>query len=276
MSRDTPKDPRVDERGRRIRRPARLRPAAGTVEIVRLEERPSLLIQNGTFAVPMEEPWARPLGVGRPVLEVAIAAVGRIALGPEGTGAPVGTCFLVGPDLVLTNRHVAHWLRNGQEAWVDLRAEHEVTDRDLYPIAKILGSAPEAGPDAAVLRLGAPARDARPLRFATAASVPVGHPVASVGYPGYQDQSSDEFSLALRRLFRGIFDVKRLAPGKVLAVDATTLAHDCTNLPGSSGSAVLDPATGQVVGLDYGSLPGRNVAVPGWVVADWLAEKSWV
>jgi endonuclease G len=231
-----------------------------------------LLIQNGTFAVPLEEPWAKPLGAGRAVLEVAVAAVGRVALGPEGTGAPIGTGFLVGPDLFLTNRHVAHLLRNGQEASVDLRAEHDVSDRDLYPIAEILRSAPEPGPDAAVLRLGVPARNAQPLCFATAAAVPVGHPVASVGYPGHQDQSSNEFSIALRRIFRGIFDVKRLAPGEVLATDTTTLAHDCTNLPGSSGSAVLDLATGQVVGLDYGSLSGRNLAVPGWVVAEWLAD----
>lgn len=276
MSRGLHSDPRVDERGRRIRRPGGLSPTAGTIEIVRLEDRPSLVVQNGTFVVPTDEPWAMPLDAGRPALEVALAAVGRIALGFEGTGAPLGTGFLVGPDRFLTNRHVADRLRDGRKGWVDLRAEHEVAEHDRYSIAEILRCAPDPGPDVALLRLEAPARDVQPLRFAPAAAVAVGKRVASVGYPSYQEQSSSEFSIALRRIFRGIFDVKRLAPGEVLALDAATLAHDCTNLPGSSGSAVLDLATGEVVGLDYGSLSGRNLAVPGWVVAGWLADKSWV
>lgn len=271
MKRPNERGPRVDEKGRRIRRPPGCAAAAKTIEIIRLVERPSFLIQHGTFAVPAGDRWVERLAPGYMALEAAVVAVGRIALGPAGQRTLIGTGFLVGPDLLVTNRHVAVLLGEGQEASVDLRGEHEVSAEDIYPISEILRLAPEAGPDVALLRLGTPSRTAPPLRFADTPVVP-GHCVATVGYPGYQHQASADFSAALRRIFRGIYDVKRLAPGEVLAADATTLAHDCTNLPGSSGSAVLDVMTGHVVGLDYGALPGRNLAVPGWVVADWLTE----
>jgi endonuclease G len=49
---------------------------------------------------------------------------------------------------------------------------------------------------------------------------------------------------------------------------ASAVAHDCTTLGGNSGSAVIDVATGLVVGLHFGGeYVVANYAVPSWELA---------
>lgn len=262
----------LDERGRRRRRAVPATPPAGTIEIVRLENRPTLLVRDGSFRLFASDPWATALESARTTLEATFPAVGRIERGAPGSASSLGTGFLVAPDLLVTNRHVAAELDLNTGARVDFRAEFGSLNSTVHPIAEILRLAPAEGPDIALLRLQPSATHTAPLRL-TGASATVGQQVVCVGFPGFQHRTNPDDAAHQQRLFRGIYDVKRIAPGEILAVDESILCHDCTNLAGSSGSALLDLPSGHVVGLDYGYHDGRNVAVPAAVVVAWLRSQ---
>ena len=96
------------------------------------------------------------------------------------------------------------------------------------------------------------------LRLARAPHITQGTQVLVVGYPLYSD-SSPAF---VNTLFENIYGVKRGSPGELLAVEADLLYHDCTTLPGSSGSPVFELRTGLVVGIHAsGQFAFRNTAV---------------
>ena len=70
--------------------------------------RPSFLIRDDDFVIPADERvWTQRLSPGRSFLKQVIRSVGRM----EVTGHPdfqwLGTAWLVAPDLIVTNRHVA-------------------------------------------------------------------------------------------------------------------------------------------------------------------------
>jgi hypothetical protein len=68
------------------------------------------------------------------------------------------------------------------------------------------------------------------------------------------------------RIFEGIYDVKRLAPGYLTSEDQNgSFSHDCTTLGGNSGSCVIDVETGSVIGLHWGGdylEPNHAVTLP--------------
>src|SRR5262249_25476768 len=75
------------------------------------------------------------------------------------------------------------------------------------------------------------------------------------------------------RIFGGVYQVKRLQPGLTRGArtvssfgnSVNALAHDSSTLGGNSGSAVLDAATGHVLGLHFGgAYLEANYAVPSY------------
>jgi endonuclease G len=101
----------------------------------------------------------------------------------------------------------------------------------------------------------------------------VGKWVAVIGYPA---QSSFNDLADQQRIFDGIYNVKRVAPGTVMSVSPDGLLnHDATTLGGNSGSVVMDLETGQAVALHFGGFEGdRNMSVQAPVVADRLAAHT--
>jgi hypothetical protein len=105
--------------------------------------------------------------------------------------------------------------------------------------------------------LAVDALECEPLRLDPASpNECVGREVALIGYPA-RDYRSD---LQVQdRVFDGIYGVKRLQPGLTLGerefrsagLTVATLAHDASTLGGSSGSCVVDVATGRVLGLHF-------------------------
>ena len=80
-------------------------------------------------------------------------------------------------------------------------------------------------------------------------------------------------------IFQDVYNVKRFAPGEVVSPGLVHwyLTHDASTLGGNSGSAVLDLATQQVVGLHFGgSFRKTNYAVKASVIKDILKKRSWV
>jgi hypothetical protein len=91
--------------------------------------------------------------------------------------------------------------------------------------------------------------------------------VAVIGYPAFDSRNGRTEQIDI---FKNIFNVKRLQPGKSTGLKQTPqiLGHDCSTLGGNSGSCVIDLETGNVVGLHFGGqyLKG-NVSVPLWKLA---------
>jgi len=98
-------------------------------------------------------------------------------------------------------------------------------------------------------------------------------PVVVIGYPA-QDGRND--AQQQRRIFHNKFRVKRLQPGRIrdrLEVasfenQVRCMTHDASTLGGNSGSAVIEVATGDVVGLHFGGkYRVTNYSVPMYELA---------
>ena len=121
---------------------------AGVEAIILLSRRPAILIRQGDFLNVPDE-WQVLKGL-RGGINTAIERVGRIEL----TGHPslpwVGTGFLVGDDVLMTNRHVAEefsqmgqrrkWkFKPGMSARVDLVEELAVSHHAEFELSEVIG-----------------------------------------------------------------------------------------------------------------------------------------
>lgn len=266
----------------------------GVEAIVLLEGRPALLIQGRDFPSQQGD-WAV-LDGQRAGIRESIARVGRV----EVTGHPsldwLGTAFLVGHDVVMTNRHVAvefaqgdgaGWsFRPGMAARLDLAEELSAVPGDAsleFTITEVVGIHPDL--DMALLRIDAAGDGRAPATpLAVAADPPAdvpGRPVYVIGYPAEDGRRNEPE--AMRRIFMDVYNVKRLQPGTTtgLVPGELTVKHDCSTLGGNSGSPVLDLVDHRVLGLHYGGRYGfGNYAVPLWELVDdpllGRAQVNWV
>jgi V8-like Glu-specific endopeptidase len=240
--------------------------------IVRLTGRPSILIQNGTLdKIPAA--WQPRLVPVLRDIEQTMKAVGRIQVDGYPELGYIGTGFLVGPKVLMTNEHVAaafcsktgsNWsIRSGVKASIDFRQEYGSNAVAAFPIKSVVGVHPKL--DLALLEVGdrgtPGAKLAKPLRITRDVSKAArSSQIYVVGYPAADPRN--DFSQQ-HRIFKGIFEKKRLAPGRIMKNGAArTITHDCTTLGGSSGSCVVELNTGKVVGLHFdGSYLKENTAV---------------
>jgi endonuclease G, mitochondrial len=271
----------------------------GEVEsIVLAMGRPVLFVQNNTFQTTtlatdtMSQAWRDRLEAARALLEQDIPPVGRINVRNHPTYEWVGTGWLVAPDVVVTNRHVAEvfaarsprgngftFLRNFRDrlmsASIDFRVEHAGDEVNEFALTEVLYIAEPDAPDVALFRLGRDgispgARLGQPVRLSGQA-VTADQRVAVIGYPARDSRIPDPD--VLRSIFGDIYDIKRLAPGQVMRVDANIVEHDASTLGGNSGSLVLDLTSGEAVGLHFaGSYRQANYAVPAKVVNDLVRQ----
>jgi endonuclease G, mitochondrial len=251
--------------------------AAALEAIILPKERPVVDVVNGTFTPPV--PPFQHLGDPAPrmIIEAAIPAIGRIEL-PDHPSLPYGgTGFVVGDGVLMTNRHVAELFasglgreelsfRPGQAAAIDFLRERDRAKSKLFQITRVAMIHPywdmallvvEGLGDVAALRLSvAPPGDLRQRE------------IAVIGYPALDPRNNVELQ---NRIFGGVFNVKRLQPGKLReAADITSfghnvsaMTHDSSTLGGNSGSALVDLTTGIVVGLHFaGRYLEANYAVP--------------
>ena len=258
----------------------------GLEAIIERFTRPVYLVQQSTFAVPPDtfpesEQIQSRLQTARKALERAIPSAGRIDLRNHRLDW-VGTGWMVGEGLVVTNRHVAQEFANEQgggfafrhnfggppaRAWLDWRREHRRAEESRFRIQEILWIEPEDSVDVALLRISEQGEDGegRPpsIELMTREEIDgasVGAWVAVIGYPAHDSRND---AADQQRIFDGIYNVKRLAPGQVTAIVAEDLLrHDATTLGGNSGSVVLDLDSGKALGLHFGGIEGeRNEAV---------------
>src|ERR1017187_3855134 len=191
-------------------------------------------------------------------------SIGRVNV-PNSPLIPyAGTAFVVGKELMMTNRHVAEVFSRGLGVNIlytpgdaQIGFTHEANEaKNVVQLTVTKVEMIHPFWDMALLRVEGLAQE--PLTLcADATSDLIGHDVAVVGYPALDPRN--DFALQ-NQVFGGTFNVKRLQPGTLRPrtkirsfenmVDAVT--HDASTLGGDSGAAVLDIRTGHVVALHFG------------------------
>lgn len=219
-------------------------------------------------------------------IEHCFLSVGRINIPTLPTLPYAGTGFIVGPDLLMTNRHVAeifsqglgrHRLqfRTGYSAICNCYHEYGGTKSEPLKVERVVMIHPYW--DMALLRVKG-LTDERP-RFALSVTDPAGmtdREIVVIGYPGYDPTEDSEFQQIQNRIFRGTYYVKRMQPGQLrqrqpvesFGREVLAVTHDSSTLGGNSGSVVLvlperevEPI--QVIGLHFaGEYLVANYAVP--------------
>lgn len=251
----------------------------GLEAIIRKTGRPSLLIWRDMFEEARLVLWRNRLAQATDTLRSIIRATGRVELKGR-TDRHLGTAWLIEEGIAVTNRHVAAAFtrtrngvstllpdRNGapMRVAVDFLSERDNPSSKEVAVAEVIWVANKfAGePDVAFLRLDGDSGnlpDPAPLGDDT--ELQQHNPddaVATIGYPAFDSRND---AADQQRIFDGIYQVKRLAPGLVQELRPDTIAHDCTTLGGNSGSPVASLSQGGVVGLHYsGSEGDENRAV---------------
>lgn len=261
--------------------------------IVLRRSRPVLAVKQGAADLTFEDDedsalWKARLTTAQSILAAAIRAVGRIELQGHADFAWVGTGWLVGPRILVTNRHVASTFasdkhetfgfRSGIDASVDFLQEIGRDDQLVFRCSEVLHIEAVGGPDLAFLLVEQVDGASLATPITLSARVPTRTPsVATIGYPAYDSRIPDADLMA--KIYGRVYDKKRVAPGAVTAVEDVRLLHDCTTLGGNSGSVVLDLLRGEAVGLHFsGSFLRTNYAVRADVVKrrldDVLAGRS--
>lgn len=254
--------------------------------VVALYGRPALLVQDDDFGTPPGN-WAM-LAFKREEIKAVLPSVGRIEYTLPGLDH-IGTGFLVGQELIITNRHVAkNFARFKDGRWefvpfisvqIDYKEEQDRPDAREFRIREVLGV--HENYDLALLRIesvgkgGAKPPSPLPVMGREPDTID-GAYVYVVGYPAKDVSRNDPEQLS--RIFANIYNCKRLQPGNLLSLgpaehegapDGPVLHHDCSTLGGNSGSCLIDLASGMVWGLHYGGYYGKeNYAVPLWQLAD--------
>jgi V8-like Glu-specific endopeptidase len=273
---------------------------AVTLETIVREGRPALLINQGRISRDdsVVEASAKAI-VNRlmqaaKVLEAVIPLVGRIDVeNYPGAATYLGTGWLIAPDIVVTNRHVAELIgrwdggsyrfragRFGDPISVSVDYRHELgsAETDIADVERIIWI--ESDPtkaDIAFLKVKRRSDGARQDHIELAESDPVpGRDVAVVGYPARAPADIIPDQDWMNRIYGSVFDIKRIAPGLIDNPDRNWTTHDCTTLGGNSGSVVLDMKTGRAVALHFAGLyMVENYAVPASVVRQYLKDEPW-
>lgn len=261
------------------------------------------VIQGSMVTRQLQSTW-RHLGETwkRGAVEGTFRSIGCIELPGHPKLPYAGTGFIVGRGpaggyLLMTNRHVAELFSTGVGVGDQLRLNTDLPVRvdylrelsreeaDEFRVIGVLMVHPywdmalvevEAldGEEREVLGLST--RDPSSLRE---------DELVTIGYPGYDPFGDTRYQQTQQRIFRGVYFVKRLAPGTLKpeateAVDTVyghkveAMIHNCSTLGGNSGSAVLvlprnEGDKPEVAGLHFaGAYLHANYAVPARSLAE--------
>ena len=193
--------------------------------------------------------------------------------------AEIGSGFFIGPDLVVTNRHVVDQTFEGNK--VVITSRHLGRARAGTVIAATPRQGAIGGPDFAVIRLDdGPAHEITPLALAPEPK-PLQEVVAA-GYPGLALSNDRNF----RRLLEG--DIKAapdviMTRGEVNAVQNVdrmpAIVHTATISSGNSGGPLIDRCARAVginsfVGADAREVAKTNFAIGATALAAFLRQSN--
>jgi endonuclease G, mitochondrial len=255
----------------------------GLEAIVLPRNRPVAFVRGESYD-DLEEPW---VNLNDDVVKRRIASllplIGRVEVPSSPILPYAGTGFVVGRDLIATNRHVAQLFSQGVgltiryragDAAIDFKRQIDAPDDDRTAYLSVR-AVEMIHPywDMALLRVDGLPTD-RILRLSVKSPEElIDHKVVVIGYPARDDRSD----LALQdRVFNRTYNVKRLQPGFIRARaevqsfenNVNAITHDASTLGGNSGSAVIDIDSGDIVALHFaGEYLKANYAVPMYELA---------
>jgi endonuclease G len=248
------------------------------------DKRPAIDIIGGDFHIshPLWMHFETDAAIKQRLLRV-IPSVGRIDLPGHPTLPYAGTGFVVGDDLLMTNRHVAEIFatgvgdrmisfKAGSKAGIDFKRERDRPDGLFLKVVEVAMIHPFW--DMALLRLErlGPAQAPLTLSLRNPQDM-VDQDVAVIGFPAFDPRND---AAVQNKVFDGMYYVKRLQPGKLqprehvdsFGNNVFAAAHDSSTLGGNSGSAIFDVATGQVIALHFGGVYLKsNFGVPAFELA---------
>jgi endonuclease G len=250
--------------------------------IIHAFNRPSFIIRDSKFDPSPSDTWNAILSPYISNLSNKISDVGRIELKNHDILDWAGTGFLIDEHIICTNRHVADYFvetTSGGYTWkinskgkivkarIDFVEEYTNPMEKEIEFTSILYIEPAPGPDLALFGVNL-AEHLEPLELDP-------HPskddvIVTIGYPWKDTRVSPSIEQVMKTIFGDIYDVKRIAPGKIVGLDSSNIHHDCTTLGGNSGSAILEVETGKVVGLHYNGDISYNNAVSSNIILDRL------
>jgi len=256
----------------------------GVEAIVLAHDRPAVFVRAGTYDQ-LGGVWGQLDTMEmRNRINPLLGAIGRIELPNMVTVPYGGTGFLVGPGLLMTNRHVArlfaeglgveHLIYRPGDAQVDFacQIDSDPAQASYLTVERVLMIHPYW--DMALVQVSGLPPGYQPLTLSVRAPEDlVNRDMVAVGYPARDDRND----LALQdRIFAGVYNVKRLQPGKIrrrtrvrsFDNEVQAMVHDSSTLGGNSGSALIDVSTGHIVGLHFaGEYLKANYAVPSYELA---------
>jgi endonuclease G len=211
-------------------------------------------------------------------IETAIPSVGRIEL----PGHPLlpygGTGFVVGKNLLMTNRHVAAIFasglgtrsvafKSGAKVGIDFLRERGGGAGSVTTVGRVIMIHPYW--DMAIVEVENLPSGHQPLKLSVDDfSQSDGEEIAVIGYPAFDPRND---AAEQDKLFAQQYGVKRLQPGQLhkraqtesFGKVVSAAVHDCSTLGGNSGSFVLHLGTGNVMALHFGGrYHDKNFAVP--------------
>ena len=210
-------------------------------------------------------------------------AIGRVDVPGHPSMLHAGTGFVVGPDLLMTNRHVAELFVSGVgrtdlrfvpgiRPQVDLLRERDNPAEHILKVTRAEMVHPWW--DMALLRVEGLRPDHPVLRLSTREARDLtGRRLVVVGYPAFSPYNPADVQ---QQVFGGIYGIKRLQPGLLgteemlagLWGDVGSVRHDASTLGGNSGSCLIDLETGEVLGLHFaGTYAVANYAIPAGAMA---------
>ena len=278
-------------------------PSGLILETIVDKERPVLFVENDW--INQDDVWA-PGDEAKDLIAATVAQKARLQpLMPligriDATHFPnmefVGSGWLIAPDVVVTNRHVASLIArwdgrkftfrrgvggNTMTSTFDTLREFDDLDLDdsrRFAVTEVLYIEPESAPcDIAFLKVARRTDGTEPTHIRVApADLGDDERVLVVGYPARATRKVIPDQDLMEKLYRNRFDVKRAAPGFTMSNQQGSARHDCTTLGGNSGSVVLDLRTGEAVGLHFAGLyEEANYAVPASALNDYVRQRRW-
>lgn len=225
--------------------------------------RPSFLIANGTVDLGTSPTgqWSGALSPTSPELQHSISCVGRI----NKYGTHIGTGFLIGPNLIMTNRHVlqlvASQSANGlwtlhEETLIDfgyeLNGMASLNPRELVKVVyagpQVITAMDHNKLDIALIEIKSETENPLPDPLQLITSYfheEMSNLVYAIGYPGNPGHHGEATygTGLLQALYSNEYGFKRLSPGGLISGSAPSfqgrLCHDASTLGGSSGSLVV-------------------------------------
>ena len=208
-------------------------------------ERPVLEADRYAYAVGAATPLSivgldqrRPIATAAARFKALAPSVARLRIMTD-DGQAFCTGFLLGEGLLLTNEHCVRTAEEAASLLVDFRYDAPTARPEVVRGATLLRTS--AGLDYTLLRLSKPVEAAfGRLHLETAAPARDRQELVIIQHPGGEPkQVSLEGCLVAGLQREGASTLK------------TDFGHECDTLGGSSGSPVLDRATGRVVGLHH-------------------------